>query len=75
MFERRRPLLMMEVNPTAWSGEAQVREWQDTVDRLFALYGNGLWFDTATPREVSSLDVATLDDTRAFSLLFPGRTR
>ena len=75
MFERRRPLLMMEVNPTAWSGEAQVREWQDTVDRLFALYGTGLWFDTATPREVSSLDVATLDDTRAFSLLFPGRTR
>ena len=75
MFERRRPLLMMEVNPTAWSGEAQVREWQDTVDRLFALYSTGLWFDTATPREVSSLDVATLDDTRAYSLLFPGRTR
>ena len=75
MFERRRTLLMMEVNPTAWSGEAQVREWQDTVDRLFALYGDGLWFDAATPRKVSSLDVATLDDTRAFSLLFPGRTR
>lgn len=75
MFERRCPLLMMEVNPTAWSGEAQVREWQETVDRLFALYGSGLFFETSTPAEVDRIDVAALDDTRAFSLLFPGRTR
>lgn len=75
MFERRRPLLMMEVNPTAWTGEAQVREWQDTLDQLFALYGTGLWFDTATPREVDAVDVSVLDDTRAFTVLFPGRAR
>lgn len=75
MFERRQPLLMMEVNPTAWSDVAQVQEWQATVDRLFALYGSGLWFETSTPTEVGALDVAALDDTRAFSLLFPGRTR
>ena len=75
MFERRRPLLMMEVNPTAWTGPAQVREWQDTLDRLFALYGTGLWFDTATPREVGSVDVTTLDDTRAYTVLFPGVAR
>ena len=72
MFERRRPVLMMEVNPTSWSGEAQVREWQETVDRLFALYGTGLWFEATTPREVQQLDVAALDSTRAFTLLFPG---
>ena len=75
MFERRRPLLMMEVNPTAWTGDEQVREWQDTLDRLFALYGTGLWFETREPREVGAMDVSTLDDTRAFTVLFPGRAR
>jgi len=75
MFERRAPLLMMEVNPTAWTDAAQVEEWQATVDRLFALYGSGLWFDTSTPTDVTELDVAALDDTRAFTLLFPGRAR
>lgn len=75
MFERRCPLLMMEVNPTAWPGPEQVREWQETVDRLFTLYGTGLFFDTSTPREVTGIDVSSLDDTRAFTLLFPGRPR
>jgi FkbM family methyltransferase len=75
MFERRRPLLMMEVNPTAWTSDEQVREWQETVDRLFALYGTGLWFDAEAPREVGSVDVSTLDDTRAFTVLFPGLDR
>ena len=72
MFERRRPLLMMEVNPTAWSGEAQVREWQDTVDRLFALYGNGLWFDAGQSSSVDHVDAAGLDQQRAYTLLFAG---
>lgn len=75
MFERRRPLLMMEVNPTAWARPEQVREWQETVDRLFALYGSGLWFETARPETVASLDVSALDRTRAFTLMFPGRAR
>ncbi len=75
MFERRRPLLMMEVNPTAWTGQDQVQEWQVTLDRLFGLYGSGLWFDTATPREVESVDASSLDDTRAYTVLFPGVPR
>ncbi len=75
MFERRRPLLMMEVNPTAWTGPEQVREWQDTLDRLFGLYGTGLWFETATPHEVGAVEASTLDDTRAYTVLFPGDPR
>jgi hypothetical protein len=66
---------MMEVNPTAWTRPEQVREWQDTVDRLFALYGTALWFETATAVEINSVDVSNLDDTRAFTILFPGRDR
>jgi FkbM family methyltransferase len=75
MFERRQPLLMMEVNPSAWSGADEVAVWQEMIDKLFALYGTGLWFETGKPRQVQSVDVSTLDDTRAFTLLFPGRDR
>lgn len=72
MVERRRPLLMMEINPTAWTTPAQVQEWQETVDRLFALYGTGHWFDAREPDEVGALDVTSLDDSRAYTLLFRG---
>jgi FkbM family methyltransferase len=75
MFERRHPLLMMEINPTAWSGEAHVREWQETIDRLFVLYGSALLFESATPKTVEAIDVTQLDDTRAFTVLFPGNDR
>ncbi|CAM3548804.1 FkbM family methyltransferase [Nocardioides zeicaulis] len=75
MFERRRPLLMMEVNPTAWTSAEQVRLWQSTMDDLFALYGTAQWFEATTPREVTSLDVAALEDTRAYTVLFTGRPR
>ncbi len=75
MFERRRPLLMMEINPTTWAGEVQIREWQETIDRLFALYGSALWFESAMPHEVRALDVTALDNTRAFTVLFPGHDR
>jgi len=75
MLERRQPLLMMEVNPSAWSGPEEVAVWQETVDKLFSLYGTGLWFETGAPTRVQSVDVSTLDDTRAFTLLFPGRDR
>ena len=75
MLERRQPLLMMEVNPTAWTRAEQAREWQQTLDRLFALYGTGLWFETASPSVVDTVDVSRLDDSRAFTILFPGRPR
>ena len=52
-----------------------MREWQETVDRLLALYGSALLFDSAEPREVCALDVAALDDTRAFTVMFPSQER
>lgn len=70
MFERRSPLLLIEINPAAWSGEAHRLEWQQAVDRLFALYNSALLFETAGPQAVNAINVAELDDTRAYSVLF-----
>lgn len=68
MFTRRRPVLMMEVNPLSWHGDEQVRRWQETLDRLFGLYGSGTWFDAGQPTEVRSLAADSLDS-RAYTLL------
>ena len=75
MFERRRPLLIMEVNPTAWHTAERVRTWQDTLDRLFSLYGAGTWFDAGQPSTVDHVDTAGLDQQRAYTLLFAGARR
>ena len=72
MFARRRPLLMMEVNPSAWTRPEQSRTWQETLDRLFSLYGEGTWFDAGQPSSVAHIDTTALDRTRAYSLLFAG---
>lgn len=70
MFERRRPLLIMEVNPAAWPDEARVATWQETLDRLFALYGHGTWFDAGQASTVDHVDTSGLDRQRAYTLLF-----
>lgn len=68
MFARRRPILMMEVNPAAWHGDEQVERWQGTLDRLFDLYGSGTWFDAGQPAEVTHVTAGDLEP-RAYSLL------
>lgn len=68
MFTRRRPVLMMEVNPASWHGEEEVRRWQGSLDRLFDLYGSGTWFDAGQPTEVASIDADSLEP-RAYTLL------
>lgn len=75
MFERRRPLLIMEVNPSAWHTADRVRTWQETLDRLFALYGKGTWFDAGQTSMVDRVDASALDGQRAYSLLFAGADR
>jgi FkbM family methyltransferase len=75
MFERRRPLLIMEVNPSAWHTATQVTTWQETLDGLFALYGEGTWFDAGQPSTVDHVDTSGLDQERAFTLLFAGVSR
>jgi FkbM family methyltransferase len=75
MFERRRPLLIMEVNPSAWHSDERVRTWQETLDRLFALYGTGTWFDAGQPSAVDHVDTSGLDEQRAYTLLFAGAAR
>ena len=75
MFERRRPLLIMEVNPAAWHTAEQVQTWQETLDRLFALYGAGTWFDAGQPSTVDHVDTSELDQQRAYTLLFAGASR
>lgn len=75
MFERRRPLLIMEVNPAAWHTPERIRTWQETLDRLFELYGDGTWFDAGQPRTVDRVDTSELDAQRAYTLLFAGSPR
>jgi FkbM family methyltransferase len=75
MLQRRRPMLIMEVNPTAWHSDAQVRTWQETLDRLFALYGDGTWFAAGHPSTVDHVDATALDQERAYTLLFAGASR
>lgn len=68
MFTRRRPLLMMEVNPASWHGNEQLRRWQGVLDRLFGLYRTGTWFDAGEPSEVTSIAAEGLEP-RAYTLL------
>lgn len=75
MFERRRPLLIMEVNPAAWPDQDRVATWQETLDRLFTLYGHGTWFDAGQTSVVDRVDASSLDDQRAYTLLFAGADR
>lgn len=75
MFARRRPLLIMEVNPSAWHAAGRVRTWQETLDRLFELYGKGTWFDAGQTSIVDRVDASGLDDQRVYTLLFAGADR
>ena len=68
---RRRPLLMLEVNPAAWHGPDDVRRWQETVDRLFSVYGSGDWFEADSRRRVEHVDVAALGP-HAYTVILGG---
>lgn len=73
VLERRRPLLFMEVNPTAWAPH-RFAVWDQTLERLFGLYGTGEWFDSAGSRTVRSIEVDTLGP-HAYMLLFGAPSR
>lgn len=56
-----RPLLLLEVNGAAiGSDPARRRAWQEALDGLFALYGEGTWFGPDREQRVRALDVGAL---------------
>lgn len=70
IISSRRPTLLMEVNPHAWSGPERADEWQQLIDDLFAVYGEGLQFDAAGGRRTTTLDVTAIGP-GAVNLMFP----
>lgn len=60
LITRRRPTIMMEVNPGTWTAPGRFEVWDATLRELFSLYGEGQWFDTSGTRKVSSIDVRAL---------------
>jgi FkbM family methyltransferase len=71
MLERRKPLLMLEVNPTTWGTPERYQTWHDALARLFELYGSGDWVDAAGSTRVSSVDVHALSEHAAYTLILP----
>ncbi len=70
LLSRRKPTLMLEVNPTTWNTPERFQVWEKTLAELFALYGAGLWFDPAGSRSVSEVDVHSLGE-HAYTLILP----
>ena len=60
MLERRRPTIMIEVNPSTWNTPERFSIWQEILDDLFALYGEGVWFEPKGKFIVRSIDVRKL---------------
>jgi FkbM family methyltransferase len=69
MLSRRKPTLMLEVNPTTWTTPERFKIWQDTLDELFSLYGEGVWFEPKGKSKVTSVDVNKLGP-HPYSLIF-----
>jgi hypothetical protein len=62
---------MMEVNPAAWHGSADVERWQETLDKLFTLYGAGDWFESDRRTRLDHVDVGALGP-HAYTVIFGG---
>ncbi len=60
MLERRRPTIMLEVNPTTWKTPERFSTWQEILNELFSLYSEGLWFESRGKFRVTSIDVNKL---------------
>ena len=69
MLSRRKPTIMLEVNPSAWKTPEQFIVWQNTLEELFTLYGEGLWFEPKGRSKVTSIDVEKLGP-HPYSLIF-----
>jgi hypothetical protein len=69
MLARRKPILMLEVNPTTWKTLERFAIWQGILEELFTLYGDGLWFEPKGKSRVSSVDVQKLGP-HPYSLIF-----
>ena len=61
VISRRRPTLMMEVNPSTWTAPGRYEVWDATLRQLFSLYGEGEWFEPSGVQRVSSVDVHALE--------------
>jgi FkbM family methyltransferase len=71
LLARRRPTLMLEVTPGAWS-DARRATWGEMFEHLFALYGDALWLELDGPRLLRSLDLSALEGGHARTIIFPG---
>lgn len=69
MLVRKRPLLLMEVNPATWRTPEIRQSWTDALDMLFGLYGSAQWIGPTENRTLQSLDIETLGE-EATSLMF-----
>jgi FkbM family methyltransferase len=69
MLERRRPVLMLEVNPTTWRTPQRYAIWEETLKELFGIYGEGFWFEPKGAFRVKTIDVRKLGP-HPYSLLF-----
>lgn len=71
MLRRRKPLLMLEVNPTTWGAAERFRTWNETLSWLLELYGRGDWIDAGGSTPVSQIDVHSLSEHTAYTLILP----
>ncbi|GIG19831.1 hypothetical protein Cch01nite_05550 [Cellulomonas chitinilytica] len=71
MLERRKPLLMLEVNPTTWSTPQRYATWADTLGRLLTLYSEADWIDAVSSTRVSSVAVGELAPHTAYTMILP----
>lgn len=75
MLGRRKPLLMLEVNPTTWGTPERYATWTEMLSSLFELYGAGDWIDATTSTRVESVDVERLSEHTAYTLILPAAGR
>lgn len=68
LISRRRPLIMMEINPTTWTSEERRVVWQQILDRLLGLYKEAHWFEPRGSKKIDSIDVTELGS-HAYNLI------
>lgn len=73
MLVRRRPILMLEVNPATWRQNDRLPVWSAILDELLDLYAGGEWFDAGCRRRVTHVDVEALRP-RVYTLLLTRQT-
>ena len=70
VISRRRPTLLMEINPGSWLGDGRSAAWAQLLEDLFGVYGAGRLFDAAGGRRLTSINTEVLPP-GTFNLLLP----